>query len=69
MSAFDEQVGGNHYRHYQIQPTVFFHANQIPFIEANAIKYILRHRGKNGREDLEKAKHYIDILLELEYPK
>ena len=42
------------------------HANNIPFCEANAIKYLCRWRSKNGIEDLKKARHYIDLLIELE---
>ena len=61
------QVGGSHYKNLKIQPVEFIHANNIPFCEANAIKYLCRWREKNGRQDLEKAKHYIELLIELEY--
>ena len=61
------QIGGNHYKDCKIQPTEFIHANGIPFIEGNIIKYIVRHRNKNGVEDLKKAKHYIDLLIQFEY--
>ena len=67
MKASDIQVGGSHYSKYTIQPTEFIHKNNIPFIEGNIIKYILRHRDKNGIEDLKKAKHYLDLLIEFEY--
>ena len=67
MKASDTQVGGSHYSRYVIQPTEFIYKNNIPFIEGNIIKYILRHREKNGIEDLKKAKHYLDLLLEFEY--
>jgi hypothetical protein len=67
MKATEMQVGGNHYNEYVIQPTQFIYKNNIPFIEGNIIKYVLRHRKKNGIEDLKKAKHYIDLLIELEY--
>jgi len=60
------QEGGNHYKEMKIQPIEFIHANNIPFCEANAIKYLLRWRSKNGLEDLKKAKHYIDLLIQLE---
>lgn len=66
-SALDIQVGGNHYKDLKIQPIEFIHANDIPFCEANAIKYLCRHRNKNGKQDLLKAKHYIDLLIQLEY--
>jgi len=61
------QVGGDHYKNLKIQPTEFIHANNIPFIEGNIIKYVIRHRNKNGIEDLKKAKHYIDLLIQFEY--
>lgn len=61
------QIGGDHYKSYKIQPVEFIHANEIPFLEANVIKYIMRHKDKNGIEDLQKAKHYIDLLIDLEY--
>lgn len=67
MSAKDIQVGGAHYKKYKIQPTEFIHNNNIPFIEGNIVKYVIRHRDKNGIQDLLKAKHYIDLLIELDY--
>ena len=67
MSALDKQVSGSHYKDLVIQPIQFIHANNIPFIEANVIKYICRHKTKNGLADLQKAKHYIELLMELEY--
>lgn len=63
----DVQIGGNHYKIYKIQPTEFIHSNSIPFIEGNIIKYVVRHRHKNGIEDLRKAKHYIELLIKFEY--
>ena len=67
INPLKRQVSGNHYKNYQIQPIEFIHKNNIPFIEGNVIKYICRWREKNGKEDLEKIKHYIDLLIELEY--
>lgn len=67
MKASDTQVGGSHYSRYVIQPTEFIYKNNVPFIEGNIIKYILRHREKNGIEDLKKAQHYLSLLLEFEY--
>ena len=63
----DVQIGGSHYKKLNIQPTEFIHANNIGFIEGNIIKYIVRHKDKNGIEDLKKAKHYIDLLIKFEY--
>lgn len=67
VSPQDRQVGGDHYKIYKIQPTEFIHTNSIPFIEGNIIKYVMRHKNKNGLEDLKKARHYIDLLIKLEY--
>lgn len=65
--ATETQVGGNHYASMKIQPTVFIHENNIPFLEGNVIKYVVRHRHKNGKQDIEKAIHYLQLLLQLEY--
>ena len=65
-SALETQVGGSHYKDLKIQPIEFIHANNIPFCEANAIKYLCRWRNKNGKQDLLKARHYIDLLIQLE---
>lgn len=67
QNANDHQVGGTHYQK-PIPPWDFIVANGIGFLEGNAIKYIARHRDKNGREDLEKALHYIQKALETYYP-
>ena len=64
--ASDTQVGGNHYKKYAIQPIDFIEANNIPYIEGNIIKYLLRWRDKNGVEDLDKAIHYIELLKGIE---
>lgn len=66
--ATSTQVGGNHYSEMPIQPVEFIHKNGIGYLEGNVIKYVSRHRAKNGRQDLEKARHYIDLLIEMEYP-
>jgi hypothetical protein len=65
-TALDTQVGGGHYKDLKIQPVQYIHANNIPYLEGNVIKYITRWRNKNGVADLEKARHYIDLLLQLE---
>ena len=67
MSALNEQVGGGHYKKFAIQPVEFIHANGVPFIEGNCIKYLMRHREKGGPEDLRKVIHYCRLLLKLEY--
>lgn len=66
MSALDVQVAGSHYKDLKIQPVEYIHANGIPYLEANVVKYVTRWRNKGGIADLEKARHYIDLLIELE---
>ena len=63
----DKQIGGAHYKHMKIQPTEFIAANEIPFIEGNVIKYVCRHAHKNGKEDVLKAIHYLNLLIEYHY--
>lgn len=65
-SALTKQCGGDHYRAMAIQPIEFIHANGIPFAEGSVIKYVSRWRAKNGIADLEKARHFLDLLIELE---
>ena len=65
-TALDVQIGGTHYSSKAIQPVQFIHANDIGFCEGNVIKYVSRWKDKGGLEDLKKARHYIDLLLELE---
>ena len=67
MSAYKKQIGGNHYRRFKVQPTEFINKNKLLFAEGNAIKYICRHTHKGGKQDLEKAKHYIDMIIERDY--
>lgn len=69
MSAKKTQVGGSHYADMKIQPIEFILANGIPYVEGNVIKYVCRHRSKNGRQDIEKAIHYLQLLLDEEYPE
>lgn len=66
MSALKQQIGGSHYKAKAIQPVEYIHANGIGFFEGNVIKYVTRWRVKGGIADLEKARHYIDMLIELE---
>jgi Protein of unknwon function (DUF3310). len=65
MSANDKQVAGGHYRKQVIQPWDYIALNGIPYLEGNVIKYVSRWRDKGGIADLEKAKHYIDKIIEL----
>lgn len=66
-SALATQVGGNHYKNMKIQPVEFAMANNLNFLQGCIIKRVCRHGSKNGLEDLMKAKHEIDLLIELEY--
>lgn len=65
--ASKKQIGGNHYKHFAIQPTEFAVRNNLPFLEGNVVKYVCRHKFKGGRQDVEKAIHYLELLLEWEY--
>lgn len=66
FNALDVQVAGSHYKKHGIQPVEYIHTNKIGYFEGNVIKYVTRWRDKGGIADLEKAKHYIDLLIELE---
>lgn len=66
-SPLTTQVAGNHYKDLKIQPVEYIHANGLGYMEGNVVKYVTRWRKKDGRKDLEKARHYIDLLLELEH--
>ncbi len=67
--ASEIQIAGDHYRSKPIQPWDYIAANNIGFFEGNAIKYLSRWKDKGGVEDLRKARHYIDKLIELQVPQ
>ena len=67
MSVYKKQIGGTHYKDMKIQPSKFINDNKLLFAEGNAIKYICRHTTKGEVQDLEKAKHYIDMIIERDY--
>ena len=69
MKALNTQEGGRHYKDLAIQPVEYIHANGLGYFEGNVLKYITRWRSKNGIEDLRKARHYIELLIELELKK
>lgn len=69
QAALSVQVGGSHYKNMLIQPVEYIHANGLPFIEGCIIKYASRWREKGGIKDLEKIKHFVDLLIELEQRK
>tara|TARA_R110000868_G_scaffold332979_1_gene593893 strand:- start:603 stop:812 length:210 start_codon:yes stop_codon:yes gene_type:complete len=66
VSALDEQVGGEHYKNLAIQPVEYIHNNNLGYVEGCVIKYVTRWRSKGGLDDLLKARHYLDVLIELE---
>lgn len=66
MSAKDTQIGGQHYKDMAIQPVEYIHRNALGFCEGSVIKYVSRWRAKGGVEDLKKARHFIDLLIEME---
>ena len=66
-NPYETQVGGNHYKDMKIQPSEFINKNKLQFAEGNAIKYICRHASKGQEQDLEKAKHYIDMIIDRDY--
>ena len=69
FNALEKQVAGNHYKDLPIQPVEYIHANAMGYLEGNVVKYVSRWRKKNGIADLEQAKHYIELLIELETRK
>lgn len=69
MSALEKQIGGDHYRKLKIQPMEYSMANGLDPCQHTIIKYVTRFRDKGGIADLEKAKHTIDLLIELERAK
>lgn len=66
-NPLDKQVGGQHYASMKIQPVEFITANNLGFLEGNVVKYICRHGSKNGAEDIKKAIHYCELLLQTKY--
>ena len=65
--ATDVQVGWDLYKDFEIMPIEYISKNKLDFLEGNIIKYISRHRNKNGAEDIIKIIHYAHLILELEY--
>ena len=67
MSAYKKQVAGSHYINFKIQPSKFINDNKILFAEGSAIKYICRHSYKGKKEDIMKAIHYLEMIIERDY--
>ena len=67
--VWDKQHGGSHYQKFKIQPSKFVVENELLFPEGCAIKYICRHRLKGKKQDLDKAIHFIEMIIERDYPE
>ena len=65
--VWDKQHGGSHYQKYVIQPSKFVVENELLYPEGCAIKYIIRHRDKGKKQDLLKAIHFIEMIIERDY--
>ena len=63
MKNPETQVGGDHYNKMAIQPVTFIMANNLSYAQGNVIKYVCRYQDKNGLQDLQKAKQYIDFMI------
>ena len=66
-NALDRQQGGNHYKDLKIQPVEFIDANGLDYFQGNVVKYVTRHKAKNGAEDIRKAIHYCQLILQMQY--
>lgn len=61
------QVGGTHYDQDKIQPVDYINSNNLDFFEGNVVKYVTRHKNKNGIEDIKKAMHYLQYIAKYHY--
>ena len=66
-NVWDKQHGGSHHQKYKIQPSKFVVENELLYPEGCAIKYIIRHRDKGKKQDLLKAIHFIEMIIERDY--
>lgn len=67
INPLDVQVAGDHYKGLAIQPVEYIHANNLDYFQGNVVKYVTRHKSKNGADDLRKAIHYCQLALKLQY--
>lgn len=67
MENPNDQVGGEHYKRLAIEPITYIMENELPFAEGCVIKYISRHKYKNGAEDIEKAIQFCQFILKHDY--
>ena len=65
--TLNTQIDGDHYKNMKVQPAHVINENNLPFAEGNAIKYICRHKKKGKRKDIEKAIHYLEMIIERDY--
>jgi len=65
--VYKKQIGGSHYKNMTVQPSEFVNKNRLLFAEASAIKYICRHAAKGKEQDIHKAIHYLEMILERDY--
>lgn len=66
--ATDTQVGGSHYKDMVIEPAEYCERNRLTMLESGVVKYVSRHRSKNGIEDIRKAIHCLQLLAQFQYP-
>lgn len=66
-SAFAIQVGGDHYRRYPIQPIQYARQNNLDAMQFSVVKYVTRHKDKNGIQDIRKAIHFLQMIAEYDY--
>ena len=67
MGALEIQEGGDHYKKLGIQPVEYIQANNLDFFQGNVVKYVTRNKDKKGAEDIRKAIHYLQMILEMQY--
>ena len=67
VGVWNKQHGGSHYQKYVIQPSKFVVENKLLYPEGCAIKYIIRHQDKGKKQDLLKAIHFIEMIIERDY--
>jgi hypothetical protein len=65
MGANEKQVGGSHYKKNAIQPWDYVTSNGLGYLEGCIIKYVSRYKDKGGIEDLKKAQHFLEKLIEV----
>lgn len=67
IPALATQVGGNHYKDFEIEPLEYIVRNKLSFTQGSVVKYVSRYQFKGGAEDLKKAIHFLQVMLESEY--